>query len=155
MSILTHVPTDSEAALKARIRSLEARVSLLEAEKHGLTQLYAAERDARALAERKVKRHEVTGVLPAGTIAWWSYAYPGGDQDPCIVLSARPDYGYTVRYFPFGGNDGRWVDAHAVDQLEAIPQSYIKEHLQYLVKERDRVGLPDQNNGEKGTNDER
>lgn len=67
MSILTHVPTDSEAALKARIRSLEARVSLLEAEKHGLTQLYAAERDARAIAERRV---EATDRLQSRGEAW-------------------------------------------------------------------------------------
>lgn len=43
---------------RARISGLEARIVRLEAENRGLMSLYAAERDARAIAERAVERLE-------------------------------------------------------------------------------------------------
>lgn len=43
---------------RARISDLEARIVRLEAENRGLMSLYAAERDARAIAERAVEKLE-------------------------------------------------------------------------------------------------
>lgn len=43
---------------RARVSGLEARIVRLEAENRGLMSLYAAERDARAIAERAVEKLE-------------------------------------------------------------------------------------------------
>lgn len=91
-------------------------------------------------------------LLPAGTIALWSYAFPGVDRQPCLVIG-HDEGRYHIRFRPL--HETIYADAWVGWALEPAPLSYIEEHLQYLVEERDRLGLPDQNNGEKGTNDER